>query len=78
MVDITAKSPNCRTAIAEVCVELGAEIIGKFSNNELQGPKGPVFQTAIISGTMAVENSQPMSCPLKRNFFQSFLFVWMI
>ena len=60
MVDITAKSPNCRTAIAEVCVELGAEIIGKFSNNELQGPKGPVLQTAIISGTMAVKKTSEL------------------
>lgn len=57
MVDITAKSANRRTAIAEVHVELGAEIIAKFHNNELQGPKGPVFQTAIIAGTMAVKKT---------------------
>lgn len=60
MVDITAKSPNRRTAVAEVRVELGAEIIGKFSNNEIQGPKGPVFQTAIVAGTMAVKKTSEL------------------
>jgi cyclic pyranopterin monophosphate synthase len=60
MVDITAKSPNCRTAVAEARLELGAEIVGKFSNDELHGPKGPVFQTAIIAGTMAVKKTSEL------------------
>jgi len=60
MVDITAKSPNRRTAVAEVRVELGAEIIAKFQDNDLQGPKGPVFQTAIIAGTMAVKKTSEL------------------
>ena len=60
MVDITTKSANCRTAVAQVGVELGAEIIGKLSNSELQGPKGPVFQTAIIAGTMAVKKTSEL------------------
>lgn len=57
MVDITAKSANHRSATAEVLVELGAEIIAKFQNNDLHGPKGPVIQTAIIAGTMAVKKT---------------------
>lgn len=57
MVDITAKSANHRSATAEVRVELGAEIIAKFQNNDLHGPKGPVIQTAIIAGTMAVKKT---------------------
>ena len=60
MVDITGKSSNCRTAIAEVRVELGAEIIARFVGNDLQGPKGPVFQTAIIAGTMAVKKTSEL------------------
>ena len=60
MVDITEKSPNRRTAVAEACMELGAEIIGKFQNNDLHGPKGPVFQTAIIAGTMAVKKTSEL------------------
>jgi cyclic pyranopterin phosphate synthase len=60
MVDVTEKSPNKRTAEAEVRVELGAEIIARFQNNDLQGPKGPVLQTAIIAGTMAVKKTSDL------------------
>jgi len=60
MVDITGKTANRRTAVAEARVELGAEIIAKFQNNDLHGPKGPVFQTAIIAGTMAVKKTSDL------------------
>lgn len=57
MVDVTAKAVNKRTAVAAVRVELGAEIMGRFGNRELHGPKGPVLQTAIIAGTSAVKKT---------------------
>lgn len=60
MVDITEKSANRRTAVAEARMELGAEIIARFENNDLRGPKGPVFQTAIIAGTMAVKKTSDL------------------
>ncbi|MEO5913593.1 MAG: cyclic pyranopterin monophosphate synthase MoaC [Luteolibacter sp.] len=60
MVDITGKSANRRTALAEARMELGAEIIAKFHGNDLHGPKGPVFQTAIIAGTMAVKKTSEL------------------
>ena len=60
MVDVAGKSPNKRTAVAETRVELGAEIIARFTNNDLQGPKGPVLQTAIIAGTMAVKKTSEL------------------
>lgn len=60
MVDITGKSANRRTAVAEARMELGSEIITRFQNNDLQGPKGPVFQTAIIAGTMAVKKTSEL------------------
>jgi cyclic pyranopterin monophosphate synthase len=60
MVDITEKSANRRTAVAEARMELGAEIIARFENNDLQGPKGPVFQTAIIAGIMAVKKTSDL------------------
>ena len=60
MVDITGKSPSNRTAIAEVRVELGEEILRQFSNDDLHGPKGPVLQTAIIAGTMAVKKTSDL------------------
>ena len=57
MVDVSAKPANKRTAVAEVRVELGAEIIQRFENNDIQGPKGPVLQTAIIAGTIAAKKT---------------------
>ena len=60
MVDITGKSANRRTAVAQARMELGEEIIARFQNNDLQGPKGPVFQTAIIAGTMAVKKTSEL------------------
>ena len=60
MVDISAKAANKRTAVAGVRLELGAEIAARFRDNELHGPKGPVFQTAIIAGTMAVKKTSDL------------------
>lgn len=57
MVDVSEKHPNKRTAVAEVRVELGKEIIARFDHHDLQAPKGPVLQTAIIAGTMAVKKT---------------------
>jgi cyclic pyranopterin phosphate synthase len=57
MVDVSEKPSNKRTAVASVRVELGAEIICRFENNDLHGPKGPVIQTAIIAGTMATKKT---------------------
>lgn len=57
MVDVSAKAPTRRTAVARVRVELGAELIGRFENQDFQGPKGPVMQTALIAGTMAVKKT---------------------
>ena len=60
MVDITGKGSNRRSAVAGVRVELGAEITARFANNDLQSPKGSVFQTAIIAGTMAVKKTSEL------------------
>lgn len=57
MVDVSEKHPNKRTAVAEVRVELGAGILARFADRDLHGPKGPVLQTAIIAGTMAVKKT---------------------
>jgi cyclic pyranopterin phosphate synthase len=60
MVDVSAKLSTNRTAVAEARVELGAEIVARFENNDLQGPKGPVLQTAIIAGTIAVKKTSEL------------------
>jgi cyclic pyranopterin phosphate synthase len=57
MVDVADKPANRRTAVASVRVALGEDLIAQFERNELHGPKGPVMQTAIIAGTMAVKNT---------------------
>jgi len=57
MVDVSGKPTNKRSAVAEVRVGLGADIMARFDNHDLRGPKGPVLQTAIIAGTMAVKKT---------------------
>lgn len=60
MVDITGKASNRRTAVAETKMALGMEIISRLEGCDLNGPKGPVFQTAIIAGTMAVKKTSEL------------------
>ena len=60
MVDVSGKGSSKRTAVAGVRVELGTEIIARFENDDLHGPKGPVLQTAIIAGTMAVKKTSDL------------------
>jgi cyclic pyranopterin phosphate synthase len=57
MVDVSHKSATRRSAMARVRVELGADIMARFANHDLAGPKGPVVQTAIIAGTMAAKKT---------------------
>lgn len=60
MVDVSEKSSNRRTAVAEARVALGQEIMSKLEGNDLRGPKGPVFQTGIIAGTMAAKKTHEL------------------
>jgi cyclic pyranopterin monophosphate synthase len=60
MVDVSGKSEIKRTAVAEVRVDLGNEIMARFDQKDIQSPKGPVFQTAIIAGTMAVKQTSQL------------------
>lgn len=57
MVDVSDKNTTVRTASAESRVELGQEIISLLKNSEIHTKKGPVFQTAIIAGTMAAKRT---------------------
>jgi len=57
MVDVSGKAAGRRVALARVKVELGSEVMAKFSGGDLVGPKGSVVQTAIIAGTMAVKRT---------------------
>ncbi len=60
MVDVSAKAVTLRTAMARATVVLGDAIMQQFTNGDIQTKKGPVFQTAIIAGTMAAKKTSEL------------------
>ena len=60
MVDVSDKNTTQREAIAECLVELGEELMQKLDSDDIQSKKGPVFQTAIIAGTMAAKKTSDL------------------
>lgn len=60
MVDVSGKLPTARTARAMARVRLPAEVKAVIRDGEIQGPKGPVFQTAVIAGTMAAKKTHEL------------------
>ena len=57
MVDVSAKAVTQRTATAQSIVQLPEEVLAVLNSGELQTPKGPVLQTAIIAGIMAAKRT---------------------
>ncbi len=67
MVDVSDKQITKRTATAQSIVILGEEIMQHLQGEDIQTKKGPVFQTAIIAGTMAAKKTSdliPLCHPL--------------
>lgn len=67
MVDVSSKPPTKRTATAQSIVVLNDEVLQHLSGNDIITKKGPVFQTAIIAGTMAAKKTAdliPLCHPL--------------
>ena len=67
MVDVSYKIPTERTAIAQSIVDLPKEIIDLLSDDDINTKKGPVFQTAILAGIMAIKKTSeliPLCHPL--------------
>jgi len=67
MVDVSDKQTTKRTATAQCIVVLGNEIMEHLKGEDIQTKKGPVFQTAIIAGTMAAKKTSdliPLCHPL--------------
>src|ERR671932_933555 len=60
MVDVGGKAVTRRTARAQSVVSLGSEIAQHLTGNDIQTKKGPVFQTAIIAGTMAAKRTDDL------------------
>lgn len=57
MVDVTDKTITKRVARAQSLIQLPPEMKEFMKNDELYMKKGPVFQTAIIAGTMATKKT---------------------
>lgn len=60
MVDVSDKKTTQREAVAECIVELGESLLNQLDSNDIQSKKGPVFQTAIIAGTMAAKKTSDL------------------
>lgn len=67
MVDVGHKALTRREAVAQALVFLPEEVLQAFEEGEIHTQKGPVFQTAILAGTMAVKQTStliPLCHPL--------------
>jgi len=74
MVDVSAKNTTQREAIAECTIELGGELMSKLDSDDISSKKGPVFQTAIIAGTMGAKKTSdliPFCHPLPQTLLLS-------
>ena len=65
MVDVSEKNVTARRALARSLVVLSEPIVAALrassgGSSELYSAKGPVFQTAIIAGTMAVKKTSDL------------------
>jgi cyclic pyranopterin monophosphate synthase len=67
MVDVSDKAVTHRLATAQSKVILPIEIMDQLQNEEIHTKKGPVFQTAILAGIMAIKKTSeliPLCHPL--------------
>ena len=67
MVDVSNKAITKRVAKARSIVILNEEVLSHLDGDEITTKKGPVFQTAILAGIMAVKKTSdliPLCHPL--------------
>ena len=60
MVDVSNKNTTKREAVAECVVELGEQLMKQLDSDDILSKKGPVFQTAIIAGTMGAKKTSDL------------------
>jgi cyclic pyranopterin phosphate synthase len=60
MVDVSDKVVTKRTATASARVRFPSEVAQALRSQQFNTPKGPVFQTAIIAGTMAAKRTHDL------------------
>ncbi len=66
LVDISEKKATFRRAVAKARMSAPSELIKRLGQGIPLNQKGPVFETAIIAGTMAVKNTSSL-IPLCHN-----------
>jgi cyclic pyranopterin phosphate synthase len=60
MVDVGAKAVTARTATAQALVRFPADVARALRAQGMRAKKGPVIDTAIIAGTMAVKRTHEL------------------
>ena len=60
MVDVGGKTPTRREATAQTIIELDEATAALLQDGVLTSKKGPVFDTAVIAGTMAVKQTHSL------------------
>ncbi|TAE75226.1 MAG: cyclic pyranopterin monophosphate synthase MoaC [Verrucomicrobia bacterium] len=67
MVDVSAKEITIRIATAEARITVNDAVAAQFDGRDFASKKGPVFQTAILAGTMGAKQTAtliPLCHPL--------------
>ena len=70
MVNVGAKNPSKRRAVAQAEMFLGREIMDQFEQGEIRTKKGAVFHTAVIAGIQGAKKTSgliPLCHPLALN-----------
>jgi len=70
MVDVGGKAVTHRKATARSVIQLDQTIVAAFESDTINSAKGPVIQTAILAGIMAVKKTSdliPLCHPLSIN-----------
>jgi cyclic pyranopterin monophosphate synthase len=60
MVDVGAKAASARRAVAEAVVRFPADVARALRAAGMRAKKGPIIDTAIIAGTMAVKRTHEL------------------
>ena len=60
MVDVSDKTATARQAHASARVKLPAVVTDAMQDGDIHTAKGPVFQTAIVAGTMAAKRTHEL------------------
>jgi cyclic pyranopterin phosphate synthase len=60
MVDVGAKAVTARVAVAEAVVRFPQDVADALREGGMRSKKGPVIDTAIVAGTMAVKRTHEL------------------